>query len=183
MRNSTEVIENLLVEMNCTVLSYHVGVKCTGRTLAELIAGTAMFPGGTGLWRGNSNGGSLPEHFPEKPVMFIGHNFDSINAYDRAIRAKGEVDSTFWTNLQAFIHSASLDPADCFFTNALMGLKPDSASGPMPTCSNYEEQCLQFLFKQVEIVTPRAVVTLGGEAQKRWNDYEDFTARCEQYLR
>jgi Uracil DNA glycosylase superfamily len=168
MRKSTEVIETLLIEMNCTVLDYHVSVMRTGQTLKELIAGTAMFPGGAGLWRGGSNGGPLPEHFPEKPVMFIGHNFDSINAHDKAIRAKGEVDSTFWTNLRAFMQSASLDPANCFFTNALMGLKPDSATGTMPTAPNYEAQCLQFLFKQVEIAAPRAVVTLGGEAQKRW---------------
>jgi uracil-DNA glycosylase len=97
--------------------------------------------------------------------MFIGHNFDSIEAHARAVRLKGESNSTFWGNLKIFLANAGpLDPAECFFTNALMGLKPDKPDGTMPDCSGYRTQCQQFLIRQIEIVAPRAIITLGGEA-------------------
>jgi uracil-DNA glycosylase len=97
--------------------------------------------------------------------MFVGHNFDSIEAHARAVRVKGEANSTFWGNLKDFLANAGpLDPADCFFTNALMGLKPDKPDGTMPDCSGYRVQCQRFLIRQIEIVAPRAIITLGGAA-------------------
>jgi uracil-DNA glycosylase family 4 len=97
--------------------------------------------------------------------MFIGHNFDSIEAHARAVRVKGEANSTFWGNLKDFLANAGpLDPADCFFTNALMGLKPDKPDGTMPDCSGYRMQCQTFLIKQIEIIEPSAIITLGSEA-------------------
>ena len=35
--------------------------------------------------------------------MFVGHNFDSVDAYQRALLLKGLVDSTFWQNLKGFL--------------------------------------------------------------------------------
>jgi uracil-DNA glycosylase len=97
--------------------------------------------------------------------MFVGHNFDSIEAHGRAVKVKGEANSTFWGNLKDFLANAGpLDPADCFFTNALMGLKPDKPDGTMPDRSGYREQCQRFLVRQIEIVAPTAIITLGGEA-------------------
>jgi hypothetical protein len=62
--------------MNEIVTDYGELVR-TGETVDRLIEGTAFFPGGTGLWRGDRYGGPIPEFFPERPVMFLGHNFDS----------------------------------------------------------------------------------------------------------
>jgi hypothetical protein len=76
-RTSKEVVNQLLQAMQDTVKSYHPTVRRTGETLDGLIAGTACFPGGAGLWRGKANGGALPERFPDKPVMFVAHNFDT----------------------------------------------------------------------------------------------------------
>jgi hypothetical protein len=139
-RLSCDVIQELLDEMNRIVTYYPAGVARTGTTIDELIAGTAVFPGGSGLWRGDIYGGDLPLYFPENPTMFIGHNFDSVKAYSGALNRKGEVKSDFWKMLKNFLREAdNLDPADCFFTNALMGLKPGGASGPMPCFPGYKE--------------------------------------------
>jgi hypothetical protein len=171
-RLSVNVIQQLLDEMGRLVVTYPEKVERTGKTLDELIAGTAFFPGGTGLWRGKISGGPLPEQFPEKPVMFVAHNFGNLASLQEAIRDRGEAHSAFvnlWTNLLDFLgHASPLTPAECFFTNALMGLKPDDRSGKMPPCEAYESQCLHFLGRQAQIIEPRAVVILGGDARTCW---------------
>jgi hypothetical protein len=171
-RLSVDVIQQLLHEMNRLVLTYPEGVERTGSTLDELIAGTAFFPGGTGLWRGKLAGGSLPLQFPERPVMFVAHNFGNTASLQDAIRDKGEAHSGFsdlWDNLlDFFIYADLFDPSKGFFTNALMGLKPGGRSGTMPSCPPYKEQCLHFLSSQVQIVNPEAVVILGGDAKALW---------------
>jgi len=153
--------------MDRIVCSYHPGVGRTGPNVTNLIPGTSFFPGGTGLWRGNTCFGSIPLYFPELPVMFIGHNFDSIKAHGISQAKGGEVGSEFWKRLLGYLQGADLPPENCFFSNVLMGLKPGSALGAMPSVPGYEEQCQLFLLRQIEIVAPRAIVTLGGKASER----------------
>ncbi|HZC23750.1 MAG TPA: uracil-DNA glycosylase family protein, partial [Candidatus Binatia bacterium] len=108
----------------------------------------------------------LPPDFPESPVMFVGHNFDSIKAHSDALANGGEIGTQFWKTLKAFLRAADeLDPADCFFTNTLMGVKPGGADGPMPDCEGYRPQCQRFLRRQIEIVRPRSILVLGDDAQ------------------
>jgi len=150
------------------VTNYHESVRLTGRRVEELIHGTAVFPGGSGRWRGDAWHGDLPKYFPESPIMFVAHNFDSAVAYDRSKERGGEVESSFfWKVLKEYLHEAGVRPENCFFTNALMGLQPKSAVGSMPTVPGYEEQCGEFLQRQFEIVAPRAVIALGGKARAR----------------
>jgi uracil-DNA glycosylase len=164
-RKSEEVIQQLLVAMHTTVTKYHPTVRQTGLTLSGLIPGTAFFPGGSGLWRGLENKGPLPTLFPDAPVMFVGHNFDSTRAFDRAFENGGEAGSEFWKRLLGMLTAAELLPEGCFFTNALMGLKPGSATGSMPRVRGYGDQCALFLQKQIEIVRPVAIVALGVKAE------------------
>jgi len=152
--------------MNTMVTSYHPTVARTGSTIEGLIAGTSCFPGGTGLWRGERNGGMLPQCFPIHPVMFVAHNFDSQRAYDISSANNGEAQGQFWQRLIGLLRGANLSPSECFFTNALMGLKPGSATGTMPSVAGYKDQCGLFLARQVEIVQPRAVIALGVKAEK-----------------
>jgi hypothetical protein len=107
----------------------------------------------------------MPDHFPESPVMFVAHNFDSKRAFDKARKGGGRVSGQFWTKLIAILDAASLPPENCFFTNAQMGFKPGSATGSMPSVAGYQDQCLHFLEMQVEIVMPRAIVALGDKAE------------------
>jgi hypothetical protein len=162
-RRSTEVVGEILRAMAETVVSYHPTVGGTGITIEALICGTACFPGGTGLWRGNGNGGVLPEYFPEKSVMFVGHNFDSDRGYATSLERGGEVDGDFWIRLLRILDVARLEPNACF-SNALMGIKPGKAEGEMPSVPGYKKQCRRFLQRQVEIVRPCALVALGAQA-------------------
>ena len=164
-RRSRDVVQCLLDEMDRLVRDYHPDCGRTGRNVDELIDGTAVFPGGSGLWRGPAFHGPLPELFPEGSIMFVAHNFDSIDAYKRAKIRGGETQSIFWQRLLDYLKSANIHPDRCFFTNALAGLKPGSATGPMPTVDGYREQCQQFLVRQVDIVKPFRIVALGGRAE------------------
>ena len=64
------------------------------------------------------------------------------------------------------LDAAHLEPDACFFSNALMGLKPGKATGHMPSVPEYKKQCESFLKRQVEIVRPSAVVALGAQATR-----------------
>jgi hypothetical protein len=94
-RDAAQVVERLLTSMTLMVQSYHPDVRRTGATLSELIPGTAFFPGGAGLWRGSQPFGPMPEFFPDHPVMFVGHNFDSARAYAVWKERGGEAQSPF----------------------------------------------------------------------------------------
>lgn len=165
-RKSEEVVQQLLDEMKMLVTKYHPTVMQTGSTLSDLIPGTAFFPGGSGLWRGLEARGPIPVWFPDAPVMFVGHNFDSIRAFDKSFANGGEAGSEFWQRLLKIVAGASLVPEQCFFTNVLMGLKPGSATGAMPSVPGYRSQCTVFLQKQIDIVKPAAVVALGINAKR-----------------
>jgi len=166
VRRSTEVVAELLRAMAETVLSYHPTVGRTGSTIEDLIDGTACFPGGSGLWREERNGGPLPNDFPESPVMFVGHNFDSARGYAISLERGGEAGGEFWVRLLRILDAAHLQPDVCFFSNALMGIKPGKAEGAMPSVPGYKEQCQRFLKRQVEIVRPCAVIALGVQANR-----------------
>jgi uracil-DNA glycosylase family 4 len=98
--------------------------------------------------------------------MFVGHNFDSIRAFDKSFANGGGAGGEFWRRLLRILAGASLKPERCFFTNVLMGLKPGSATGSMPSVPDYKSQCSQFLQKQIEIVRPLAVVALGVNTER-----------------
>ncbi len=116
-RKSEEVVQQLLDAMKMLVTKYHPAVRQTGSTLSDLIPGTAFFPGGTGLWRGREARGPMPSLIPDSPVMFVGHNFDSIRAFDKALLNGGEASGEFWRRLLGILAGASLCPEKCFFTN------------------------------------------------------------------
>jgi hypothetical protein len=163
-RKASQIVERLLTSMQLLVQSYHPEVRKTGSTLSDLIPGTAFFPGGTGLWRGNQPFGSVPDLFPDAPVMFVGHNFDSVRGYHHSMLKGGEAHSFFWGIVLAYLAHAQICPEQCFFTNVLMGLKPGSAVGPMPAVAGYHDECQAFLGSQIEIVNPSLVVALGQKA-------------------
>ena len=166
MRRSRDVIQKLLDEMQL-ISSYHPKVGRTEKTVDKLIDGTAFFPGGTGLWRGENPHGPLPEYFPHAPIMFVAHNFGNKAIYERAVKKEGEAQYQFWTNLLGYLEHAGVPPEHCFFTNALMGIKLGAATGPMPCANGYEDQCQRFLRFQIKTVRPSYIFALGGDAKKQ----------------
>lgn len=162
------MVIQLLNELEAMVGSMHPSVTPPPVVPWELVDGTAFFPGGSGLWRGRSNGGSLPEHFPDRCVMFVGHNYDNVSGFDRAVRDRGEVERPFWRDrFIPILEAAGVLPGRCFFTNALVGFKAGTALGKVAAVDGYEQQCTAFLARQIEIVGPAAIVSLGAEALRR----------------
>jgi hypothetical protein len=169
-RLAKDVVSDLLREKQNMVNWFHPTVVDTGNRFSDLIDGTAVFPGGSGLWRGSGFFGELPEFFPADPTMIVGHNFDSESGYQKSKAQGGELQtsSSFWGVLLAYLRYANIDPSQCFFTNALMGLKPGiTNTGSMPTTPDYEAQCREFLYAQIRLVKPSKIIALGIEASKR----------------
>ena len=123
------------------------------------IKGNAFFPGGTGLLNG--------EHSLEgKSVMILGQDFDCESSYEKSL-VNGQEDikrNATWRNLLYLLDSAGIDRNDCFFTNAIMGVrKADKATGKSPAFkdSAFIKQCQVFFLYQLETQRPKAILALG----------------------
>lgn len=97
--------------------------------------------------------------------MFVAHNFGTSKQFSDLRQRGGEQNSPFWKILIKYLDKAGVQPENCFFTNVLMGLQPIKATGSMPKGQEFREQCEEFFLRQIEIVAPRAVVTLGEAAR------------------
>jgi uracil-DNA glycosylase len=163
--------------MDFVVTDYDADDPESVRRVGEPIDGTAFFPGGHGIWRGRNPHGPLPTYFPDRPVMFVGHNFDKVAGYERSRKRGVEVlGAATWKNLLSYISFAGLDPAECFLTNALMGLQPSKALGKLKTTTLFREQCRTFLSEQIALVQPRLIVALGAVARA---DLAGIPAACD----
>lgn len=129
----------------------------------EPILGTAFFPGGYGLW--NPTGNQELPPFPVGGIMVLGHDFHSKGGY-LASFARGAESSTqpTWRNLIRLLFEVRLEPSNCFFTNAFMGLRAgDATTGRFPGASapEFVAHCRRFLARQLQVQQPSLVLTLG----------------------
>jgi hypothetical protein len=132
------------------------------------VDGTSIFPAGIGLWRGGQPGGKAPIYFPRSPIMILLHNWGAVHelAVAHTLRWDGRADGRFgptWNYLLRFLEASDVNQMQCFFTNVFVGLQPDQAVGRMNAGREFRRQCRAFLCKQIEIVRPRLVATLGSE--------------------
>ena len=129
----------------------------------ERLPGTGFFPGGSGLWN-TVRDQPLPA-MPIGGIMVLGHDFHSEDAFRRSLQAGTEVKlSPTWPNLLALLKDAGVDPAQCFFTNAFMGLRRGSQNtGRFPGARDlsFVDRCRRFLLKQISLQKPRAILALG----------------------
>ena len=180
-------IEYLFNELQI-VEPYPKGVK----PVPKMLSGTAFFPGGSGLWLGRSGSWYTPSDRPDMPegkVMVLGHNFDSEAGYreTKSVAGQHELESHTWWNLLPLLQDAGIEPEDCFFTNAYMGLmEGEGNTGEFPGAKDpgFVERCRSFFFKQIAVQKPRLILTLGSEVpwfitplsarMKAWRGYESF---------
>jgi uracil-DNA glycosylase len=131
--------------------------------IPEHLDGTAFFPGGWGLW--NTQPHEPPPPVPIGGILVIGHNFDSEAGFQRSFHHAGEnLKSATWRNLLAFLEQVGISPAQCFFTNAYVGLRAgDHAMGAFSGARDPEfvQWCRNFLLKQLQLIQPRLIFTLG----------------------
>lgn len=166
-RTSIGVWDELLNTLRHTVRELHPSVVHTPFDRSALINGTAVFPGGCGLWRGSGCYGPMPHLFPAQPVMFVAHNFDKASGFERSRKNGGEAQGPFWRHLLRILKVADFKPEEGFFTNLLMGLQPLKATGKMPSTPLYLRQCDSFFHEQIRIVRPRLIVGLGDDVHSR----------------
>lgn len=136
------------------------------------LPGTAFFAASAGLFR--PTGSSELPPFPFGGWMFVGHNLDAEEPFLRRLQlgqAHGDAERPMqtWRNLYRLLAVARIDPRECFFTNAYVGLK----AGANPTgkfagarAPTFRRWCEQFLLDQITLMQPRAIATLGIDAAR-----------------
>lgn len=128
------------------------------------IEGTAFFPGGAGLIR---SPGQALEELSSPTILVVGQDFDTYDKFCAARRVGTENvpgNPTWWQLNQPWREEAGLVLTKCFFTNLFMGLRCGSgATGRSPALSNpaFAERCVGFLGRQIELLQPRLILTLG----------------------
>ena len=128
------------------------------------MAGTAFFPGGSGLW-GTTPNQPLPP-MPTGQVMILGHDFDNEAGFQESLFAQGEnLKGPTWRNLLWLLRQVNLPAEACFFTNVYMGLRAGDAkvTGRFPGSRHphFVEQCQTFFIRQLQAQRPRLILTLG----------------------
>ena len=126
------------------------------------IAGTAFFPGGSGLYL--EGDGQSKVEFPLHGAMVLGHNFDSEAGFGESVnRGKEKLSTGAWGRLLKLLAGAEVPVARCFFTNAFMGLceGDDSFDYSGRAHGAFRTACSAFLRAQIEFQRPRLILTLG----------------------
>ncbi len=149
-------------EISLAFPSYPAGVV----PVPSPIAGTAFFPGGLGLLLDESGGlesGSCG-------VMVVGQDFNTAATYERAWRIGTELDiSQTWRNIRIVFPKLGLSPRQCFFTNFYVGLRqtgPETGVFPGELDQTFVHRCARFFERQMEVMKPQLVVTLGSAPLK-----------------
>ena len=168
-------IENLMVELEkITYPSSLQKVNCG-------IKGIGFFPGARGLWVDGD------VSISNKKIMVLGHDFGTVVDYEKSENTgKESENSATWRNLLLMLKSFDIQKEECFFTNAIMGLrKVPPITGTNPAYPNYlkklrelskginntepnpnydfMQQCKDFLITQIEIQKPKLIIVLGNE--------------------
>ncbi|MEQ1507009.1 MAG: uracil-DNA glycosylase family protein [Myxococcota bacterium] len=138
-------------------LRYPDGVTAT----RALVEGPEFFPGGCGLW--SAERGKAWPAAPVRGVLVLGHNLDSVESYTRNVATGGLCRGPTWRNLGLLVDAAGIPRADCFLTNFFMGCGPNQV-GAFPGAKDPEfvAACASVLRTTIRLLTPRAVLVLGG---------------------
>ncbi len=140
----------------------------------EAVDGTAFFAAGPGLYcEAPPSQVGLPP-FPFGGVMFVGHNLDVLTAYQNRLaqgRAHGDREHPMatWRGLYRLLPAAGVEPTNCFFTNAYVGLiEKGGPTGRFPGESDptFVAWCEGFLRLQIDRMRPSVLVALGAPARR-----------------
>jgi uracil-DNA glycosylase family 4 len=149
--------EALWDEMSRTFRSYPNGVV----PVPGPINGTAFFPGGLGLLLDES----CEPHSDAAPVVVVGQDFNTVATYEIARQKGSEFDtSQTWRNMRTVFPQLGLSIRKCFFTNFYMGLRecgPETGPFPGARDRNFVLCCARFFERQIEVIRPQLIVTLG----------------------
>jgi uracil-DNA glycosylase family 4 len=97
----------------------------------------------------------------QSPIMFIGEAPGRLGADESAIPFHGDKAGD---NFERLINQVGLTRYDIFITNAVLCNPRDDDGNNATPVSNEIHNCSHFLVRQIELVRPRLVVTLGAKA-------------------
>jgi hypothetical protein len=83
--------------------------------------------------------------------------------HKRVVDQQGEQEDNWVKRMLLVLPRIGADPADCFFTNALMGLKGGTANGYF-ACAPVRKASRYFLGDQIRIIRPQRIVHLGSNS-------------------
>lgn len=119
------------------------------------IAGVSFFPCGDGSYKNSTK---------NKKILVLGQDQDNEKGYNKSILKETESYSPTWKNIEELFTKAGIDLDTCFFTNALMGIRiSELNTGKSPGLFNdiFLKQNVSFLKKQISIIKPISIITLG----------------------
>ena len=118
-----------------------------------------FFPGGKGTF-GNGN------IISDKDIMILGQDFDCEKNL-KISKENGKEDivkNPTWRNLIKVLNELEISVDNCFFTNAIMGVREgDKGTGKSPAFKHSEFicACQKFFLYQLDIQKPKAIFVLG----------------------
>jgi len=130
------------------------------------LSGQGFFPGGDGLWREDASA-SCPGELPVDGVLFLGSDFGTLQSYKK-LCSRGYENVSTWRHLRWRILDAGLPTGKVFCSNVYFGLRTvGKALGVYPAVSTegYPAFCAEFLRFQIEVLSPKLIVTLGPVPQ------------------
>lgn len=131
------------------------------KAIPQPIAGTAFFPGGTGIWQ---EVGVRQSRSLRRPILVLGHDFDSEVAYRRSFVIGNETHGPTWRNLRKLFNETGILMSQCFFTNYFMGMRVGNIStgrSPASYSDEFVARCGDFLIEQLKLIRPKVLLTLG----------------------
>ncbi len=112
--------------------------------------------------------------------MFIGEAPGRLGADETGIPFHGDKAGHNFEELLAFV---GISREDIFITNAVLCNPKDSKGNNAPPSLLEVKSCTYFLRKQIDLVDPQIVVTLGSNALKAANIIEDHNLSLKQSVR
>jgi hypothetical protein len=147
-------------EMRFNGMPYPLGMSC----IPFRLKGQGFFPGGDGLWRDDAQIAEVsPGLVAKRGILFLGNDFGTCKSYER-LRKRGFENPLTWKNVKQRVGRAKLPTAQCFFTNAVMGLRD---GGTALDKKNWDAEpqfkafCREFLVYQIEALLPQLIVVMG----------------------
>jgi hypothetical protein len=124
----------------------------------------AFYPGGKGTY---DNSGKISD----KKIMILGQDFGSRNQYLK-LKERGRENikkNKTWGPLLSFLDELQLEYTNCFFTNAILGVREGNMSVGRSLAfkdPKFISICQDFFLYQLEIQKPTTILVLGKEVAK-----------------
>ena len=105
--------------------------------------------------------------FPHNGIMVLGQDWGNEKGLEKAIKEKegDEIKNPTWRNLFAFLDELDIKRNECFYTNAIMGVrkgdKKPIGKSPAFKDKKFIKECQDFFLYQIELQKPKSIFVLG----------------------